>query len=212
MNFLQYNIEKFWKIFYNMKRLNLRGLKMEEILNKIENKDIEYAGGSVVGVVLSTINALIIYISSLTINKKNYENVQDDIKKIIVEAKNLKRESKKAIDEDSAILKKLLSSYKKRNTNYEEYKQICMENVEFCLEVLNIAYSTLELSDEISKIGNKMLSSDFEICKYYSYASVKSAITNVEINLNQLKDEEYKHIVEKSCNTILEKSKKIINN
>ena len=87
---------------------------MEEILNKIENKDIEYAGGSVVGVVLSTINALIIYISSLTINKKNYENVQDDIKKIIVEAKNLQRESKKAIDEDSAILKKLLSSYKKK--------------------------------------------------------------------------------------------------
>ena len=185
---------------------------MEEILNKIENKDIEYAGGSVVGVVLSTINALIIYISSLTINKKNYENVQDDIKKILTEAKNLKRKSVKAIDEDSAILKKSLSSYKKKKTNYEEYMQICKENVEFCIKVLNIAYSTLELSDEISKIGNRMLSSDFQICKYYSYASVKSAITNVEINLSQLEDKEYKHNTEKICKSILEKSKKIINN
>ncbi len=185
---------------------------MEEILNKIENKDIEYAGGSVVGVVLSTINALIIYISSLTINKKNYENVQDDIKKIIVEAKNLKRESKKAIDEDSAILKKLLSSFKKRKTNYEEYAQICMENVEFCLKVLSIAYNTLELSNKISKIGNKMLSSDFKICIYYSYASVKSAITNVEVNLKSLEDSKYKENVKKNCDTILEKSKKIINN
>ena len=56
--------------------------KMNSILNDLENKDLEIAGGSVVGMILSTINSLIKYIAHLTINKKNYENVQEKIKEI----------------------------------------------------------------------------------------------------------------------------------
>ena len=45
--------------------------KLNPILNDLENKDIEIAGGSVVGMVLSTINSLIKYIANLTVDKKN---------------------------------------------------------------------------------------------------------------------------------------------
>ena len=40
--------------------------KLNPILADLENKEVEIAGGSVVGMVLSTINSLIIYISNLT--------------------------------------------------------------------------------------------------------------------------------------------------
>ena len=78
------------------------------------------------------------------------------------------------------------------------------------MDVVNIANETLKLSDEISKVGNKMLSSDFKICKYYSIASVQSAMENVYINLKAVEDEEYTNRIESECKEILEGIQKFI--
>ena len=72
-------------------------------------------------------------------------------------------------------------------------------------------YLTLVLADKISEIGNKMLASDFKICKYYAYASVKSAIVNVEINLESINDIDYKKQIIDKYNKFLIDSDKIIN-
>ena len=178
--------------------------KLEPILNDIENKDIELAGGAIVGIELSTINSLIKYISNLTINKKNYENVQEKVKEILTRAESLKTKSLEIIDKDVETLNNILSSYKTRKENEQKYEETCKKSTEFCMEVLNIANDTLILSDEISKVGNKMLSSDFKICKYYAIASVHSALENIYINLQQVKDEEYKIEISNKCTKILE--------
>ena len=184
--------------------------KMNPILNDLESKDIELAGGSVVGMVIATINSLIKYISNLTIGKKNYADVQDKIKGIIVQAESLKEESLKAIDKDKEILEEILNAYKFRKDNIQKYQQVCKKAVDFCMKVVNIANETLKLSDEISKAGNKMLSSDFKICKYYSIASVQAAMENVYINLKALDDEEYTKQIEDECKNILEGLQKYI--
>jgi len=184
--------------------------KMESILDDIEDKNVEIAGGSVVNVVLSTINSLIIYISNLTLNKKKYEDVESEVRKVLSEANLLKNKALKSIDGDKEILEKILESYKLRNEEPNKYISVCKDSVKFCESVLLIAFDTLKLSDKISKIGNKMLSSDFKICKYYSYASVKSAIVNIDINLSSIDDEKYKNEVIKNYNKILEESDKYI--
>ena len=178
--------------------------KMNPILNDLENKDIEIAGGSVVGMALSTINSLIKYIANLTINKKNYEEVQDKVKVILEKAENLKQNSLEAIDKDKEILEEILNAYKLRKENAQKYTQVCKDAVEFCMNVVNIANETLKVSDEISKVGNKMLSSDFKICKYYSIASIQSAMENVYINLKSVKDEQFVNEIEEECKQILE--------
>ena len=185
--------------------------KMNPILNDLENKEIEIAGGSVVGMALSTINSLIKYIANLTINKKNYEDVQDKVKEILKKAENLKQNSLEAIDKDKEILEEILNAYKIRKENTEKYAQVCKEAVEFCMSVVKIANETLKISDEISKVGNKMLSSDFKICKYYSIASIQSAMENVYINLKAVEDEEYVNQIEKECKQILEGMQSFIN-
>lgn len=184
--------------------------KVEPILEDLENKEIEVAGGAVVGMNLATINSLIKYISNLTIGKKKYIDVQDEVERIFNKATVLKEESLKAIDEDKEILEKILEAYKLKKEDENKYIEVCKESVEFCMQVLNIAYETLKLSDEISKVGNKMLSSDFEICKNYSYASVKSAIVNININLESINDEEYKNNVINKYTDILNTSEKIL--
>ena len=184
--------------------------KMIPILSDIENRDLEIAGGSVVGIVLSTINSLVTYISNLTIGKKKYEDVQDKVKDILLQAENLKEKSLKAIDKDKEILEEILEAYKLRKDNIQKYQQVCIKAVDFCMEVVDTAYETLKLSDEISKVGNRMLASDFKICKYYSIASVQSAMENVYINLKSIEDEEYTKQIEDECKDILEEIQKYI--
>ena len=179
------------------------GEKMNSLLNDLENKDVEIAGGSVVGIVLSTVNSLIIYISNLTINKKKYEDVQNIVQQILFKAEKLKLESLKSIDEDKRILEKILEAYKTK-TNYQE---ICKQATEFGIEVLKIAYNTYELTRQICNVGNRMLVSDFKICRYYSFASVQAAIENIEINVKSIEDEAYKNYIRKKYNEILTKVK-----
>ena len=181
--------------------------KLEPILEDIENKNIEIAGGSVVGMVLSELNSLIKYICNLTIGKKKYQDVEDDVLSIKKEAEKLKNEVLEIIDK--AILEEILNSYKQRKENPEKYNETNKLAVEFCVKVTEKALQTLKLTDSISKVGNKMLSSDFKICGFYGFASVEASIVNIQINLDSIQDEEYKTNITKQYLKIYEEANAI---
>ena len=101
-------------------------------------------------------------------------------------AQDLKNKSLNAIDEDKMILEEILQAYKIKNENEEKYQEVCRKSTDFCMYVVDIANKTLKLSEDISRVGNRMLVSDFKICKYYALASVWSAIENVYINVHLL--------------------------
>lgn len=166
--------------------------KLKPMLEDIENKETHIAGGSVVGIVLACTNSLIEYICNLTIGKQKYIDVEEEVKQILQEAEKLKQKNLQSIDKDKEVLEEILIRYKNRKEKSKEYEEANKKAVEFCLEVMKDAMKTLELTDKISKYGNKMLSSDFKICKYYAIASVKASIVNIEINLESIQDEEFK--------------------
>lgn len=87
--------------------------KIRPILDDLENPEIELAGGSAVGMVLSITDSLISYICNLTIGKKKYENVQDEVIKIKKEAEVLREKALKVIDEDRVV-----SILEQNNINY----------------------------------------------------------------------------------------------
>ena len=166
--------------------------KLKPILEDLENKDIEIAGGSVVGMALSQINSLIIYICNLTIGKSKYANVQTEVISIKKEAEILKNQVLEAIDQDKEVLNHVLKAYKKRKENPEKYEIANKNATEFCIEVTRKALETLKLANRISKVGNKMMSSDFNICSLYGFSSVEASIINVKINLHEVKDVAFK--------------------
>ena len=181
--------------------------KLNDILDDIENKEVDIAGGAIVGMVLSVTNSLIKYISNLTVGKKKYIEVQDKVNEILINAENLKKQTLNIIDKDKEILERILDAYKLRKEDYDNYVKINKEAVDFCMQVLNLAFETLKLAKEISLVGNRMLASDFKICAYYSFASIESAIVNVEINLNSIDDENYKKQIKDECTNILNEAK-----
>lgn len=183
--------------------------KINDILLDLENKEIDIAGGAVVGMVLSITNSLIKYISNLTIGKKKYLEVQKEIESILFDAEELKQNTLRIIDKDKEILEEILSAYKLRRENVENYNNVNKKAVEFCMQVVDMAFETLKLTERISKVGNRMLVSDFKVCASYSYASVESAIVNVNINLDSIDSNRYKTEIKNKCDIILKKAEKI---
>lgn len=177
--------------------------KLEPILEDLEKKEIDVAGGSVVGMVLGIVNSLVSYIANLTIGKKRYADVEDKNKELLLKAESLKAKALKVVDDDPMILAEILKAYKTRKSDEEYYQEVCINATEFCMNVVYLAKETAELVDEISKVGNKMLSSDFKICKLYAVASIKCAMENVKINLRAIKDEQYRNKIETECDKII---------
>lgn len=186
--------------------------KLKPILSDLENKDIEIAGGAVVGMILSITNSLIEYICNLSLGKKNYLSVQDEVIKIKDDAEKLKLEVLDAIDKDKQVLEKILKAYKLRKEEPNKLEKAEKEAVIFCIEVTKKAVETLKLADRISKVGNKMLASDFKISKYYAFASVEASIVNVKINLDSIEDEQFKAENEAIYTKLYEEAKTIKEN
>lgn len=184
------------------------GEKIEQILSDLEDKNIEIAGGSVIGIINATINSLIKYISNLTLGKKKYENVQKEVEDILEKAEKLRSKAIDVVDKDKEILEDILKTYKQKGEATEKYIESCKNGVDFCMQVVELSFQTLKLSDEISKVGNKMLESDFKICKFYSFASIQASIVNVDINLQSVEDEKYKENIVNKCKNILESAEK----
>ena len=185
--------------------------KLIPILSDLESKDIEVAGGSVVPMVLSIINALIDYTCNLTKDKKNYENVREEVLKIKKESEELRKNTLEAIDKDEKILREILVAYKKKKEEPENLDEVSKKSAEFCIEVTENAVYTLKLAKRISQVGNRMLSSDFKICMMYAYTSVEASIENVKINVDSIKDEAYKKTLTEKYEKLYEEAKNIYN-
>ena len=112
-------------------------------------------------------------------------------KMIKEEAESLKEKALYIIDEDRNVLDKILKAYKTRKENPEELEEASKASVIFCKEVMEKAFKTLKLSKRIALVGNRMLSSDFEISKKYAFSSVEASIVNIEINLKSVSDEKF---------------------
>ena len=183
--------------------------KLMPILGDLENKEVEIAGGSVVSMVLSITNALIDYICNLTKDKKNYENVRGEVLDIKQECEELRRKSLEAIDMDEKILREILDAYKKRKEEPEKLEEISKKSAEFCMSVTENALNTLKLAKKISKVGNRMLASDFKICILYAYTSVEASIENVKINVESVRDEDYRKKMTAKYEAIYNEAKEI---
>jgi len=178
--------------------------EIQVFLDELGSKNSTPGGGSAAALTGALNAAVVNFIANLTIGKEKYKDVEDEAKSILDESNQIKREMLKMMDEDSEILSKILASYK--TGNKAETKSICKDAVEFSLDMTQRAVRLMELTLEISKIGNKMLASDFEVAAYIGDAAVGSAIANIKINLKSLDDDDYKENIIEEYQKLQKKS------
>jgi len=153
-------------------------------------------------------------VGNLTVGKKKYENVEEDIKKIISSSEKLRYKLSQLIEEDVKAFNNFMATYKMPKETEDE-KRVRAEKIQEALieaakVPLKTAYKCLDimiLSQEVAEKGNINVISDAGVAVLMAEAALESAILNVKINLKMIKDEKIKEELSSSIKELLLKEK-----
>lgn len=134
----------------------------------------------------------------LTLGKKKFAGVQEDVKKILVELQTHAEDLLAAIDEDAESYDRVMAAF--RLPKESEAERLARENAiqEALKGAAVIPFRTaektcevMELLDELAEIGNPNALSDTATGAQMALAALRGACYNVEINLRSITDPEF---------------------
>jgi formiminotetrahydrofolate cyclodeaminase len=155
-------------------------------------------GGSVAALSGALGAALVSMVCNLTLDKKGYEEVQDDIKDLLTQSEALRKELRDLLEADVAAYTGYSKAAKMpRGTDEEkaERSKAMLAALKVATDVpLSIAEAAVKIMDlcmPAAEKGNKWAVSDAGVAVLMAEAALRSAALNVLINLGTLKDEEF---------------------
>lgn len=199
--------------------MEFKDYKIEDFINDLSSPLPSPGGGSVAGLVGALSGSLNSMVYSLTVNKKSFEKKDLEIQKLVLDFKEASAKfTKKALmlmEEDRKEFNKLMDCYKLPKETEEEKefrnKEIKERTVKAMMAPKKLAEECYKFYDNIDaavEYGNKMLVSDAVCAAILLNAAVESAIVNVKINLNSLKDLPIAEKIEKEMKELEENSLK----
>jgi formiminotetrahydrofolate cyclodeaminase len=194
-----------------------------DLLGELASNSPVPGGGSVAALSASLASALTEMVANLTIGKKGFEKVQEEMKMISRESADYREKFLKDIDKDAEAFSRVMDAFKLPKNTQEEIikrKQVIQEEFKnAALVPLGVAEDTLkliELTSKVVEMGNKNAISDGAVAAMMARSAVLGALSNVKINLQSIKDEDFVNKALKKVNKIesnvIEEEKKIISN
>ncbi len=157
-------------------------------------------GGSVSAYVGSLAAGLVSMVSRLTLTKPQYETNWPEIQEILDESTRLRDRLLVLVDEDSKSFAGLMEAYRMPKENHEQKR---IRNVEIQTRLKRAAdvpsdsaekaAAVLSLAKSLAKYPYENALSDLQTAIFLSHASTLGALSNVEINLNAIKDTDYQN-------------------
>lgn len=176
----------------------LAQMKITEFMDALASNAPVPGGGSVAAVSGGISAALIEMVANLTIGKKNYETVEEEMKEIAAKASPFKEVFAVAIDKDADAFDGYMKAMKLPKETDEDKKirsaemQKCIkESANVPLQTARDAFSLLGMIEAIVVRGNSNAVTDGAVSAMMARAAILGAIYNVRINLGSIKDEAY---------------------
>jgi glutamate formiminotransferase/formiminotetrahydrofolate cyclodeaminase len=195
---------------------SLLGYSLREFANELSVDSPAPGGGSAAALCGALSTSLSSMVSNLTVGKKEYENVQKDVKKIAVKAQSLKDEFLRAVDLDTAAFNKLMEAYrlpKKTEEQKQERSRVVEEAVKEAtlvpFGVLEKGIEALNLAKEIALKGNKNSLSDAGVAGLTAQAAAEGAYYNIKINLPNIQNSEFKSKIKRQATSLKKKAVKL---
>ncbi|WP_457797972.1 methenyltetrahydrofolate cyclohydrolase [Methylocystis sp. S23] len=157
--------------------------------------------------------ALVSMVCNLTIGKKNYEAVSEDLKKTLARAEELRAELTRGIDEDVVAFNTLMGAYGLPKATDEE-KAARTAAIQEALKTATLAplatckvcYEVIALSREAADKGNLGVISDAGVAVLAANAGLRSCALNVFINAKSIKDRDFAETQLAEVNALLAKA------
>ena len=188
--------------------------KVSNFLDELASNSPTPGGGSVAALAGALGAGLISMVGNLTVGKKKYEDLEEDIKKILSFSEKLRYELSQLIEEDVKVFNNFMATYKmpketedEKKVRVEKIQESLIEAAKVPLKVACKCLDILSLSKEVAEKGNINVVSDAGVAVLMAEAALESAILNVTINLRMIKDEKVRTELSSSIKEILLKEK-----
>lgn len=134
---------------------------------------------------------------NLTVGKKKYANVEDEIKKRLDALQEVRSELLDLVTRDAEAFAPLARAYglPRETPEQIEYKRTVMQEsligaIEVPFAIMNACARVIELSDFLAHNGNRMVVSDVATGVSFAKGALKGAALNVYVNAASLEDRE----------------------
>lgn len=151
-------------------------------------------------------------VGNLTLGKKKYADVEEDIRSLLVKSQDIIENLKKLVARDAEVFYPLSKAYGMPKETEEE-KRIKEETLQKALvdatmvplEIAKYCLKAIDLHEEYAKKGTSIAISDVGVGVIFCKAALQGAKLNVLINTKIMKDIELKNKVESELREIEEK-------
>ncbi|MEG0774315.1 cyclodeaminase/cyclohydrolase family protein [Clostridium sp.] len=180
-----------------------------DFIQELSSKSPVPGGGGASAYVGALGMALGSMVGNLTLGKKKYKDVEEDIYKLLKKSEIIIENLKILVDKDAEVFYPLSQAYGLPQTTEEEKnaKDTVLQQalVAASLVPLEIAKNCLEainLHEEYAQKGTRIAISDVGVGVVFCKAALQGAKLNVLINTKIMKDKELKNKIENELNEI----------
>ena len=175
----------------------IESMTIQEFLDVLSSKEPVPGGGGASALAGALGNALGQMVSNLTIGKKKYALVEDEIKELAERMKGIQGQFTALADQDAKVFAPLAKCYSLPSGTEEEkaYKAEVMEArlLDASLvpmEIMEKASEMLEIMDILADKGSRMAVSDVGVGVQFIRTALLGAVMNVYINTKSMKNRE----------------------
>lgn len=183
----------------------------EVFVEVLASKEPVPGGGGAAAMVGAIGTALADMVGSLTVGKKKYATVEEDVIKLKQQAKKLEERFMALVTEDAKAFKPLSQAYglPKETEQQRIYKEIVMETAlsnacDVPVQIMECCCKAIRLVAEIEHVGADIAISDIGCGIACLRAALTSASLNVFINTKSMKDRTKAEGIEKYAKDMLD--------
>ena len=172
-------------------------LKVSEFLSTLSSKQPVPGGGGASALAGALGNGLGQMVANLTIGKKRYADVEEEIRGLLAHMERLQRDFVVLADRDEEVFAPLAAAYGLPSGTEEEkaHKAKVMEArlldaTYVPLEIMEKAVEMLGVLDVLAVKGSRMAISDVGVGVQFVRTALLGAVMNVYINTKSMKDRE----------------------
>ena len=204
-----------------MDHMKSEDLSIKEFMAKTASGSPVPGGGSIAALGAAMAASLIEMVAQLTIGKKGYEAIEEQMEDIAKGAANHRNQHMRDIDRDSDAYNDVLTAFRlpkgseqEENTRKQAIQDAFKNASLVPLGVAKNAFKIIELAEEVVNHGNKNAVTDGIVGVMMARTAGLSALYNVKINLASIKDmdfvERIREDVKRLESKIEEKERKIL--
>jgi len=179
-----------------------------QFVDVLSSKAAVPGGGGASALVGAVGIALGAMVGNLTVGKKKYADVEEDITLLLDKASALQAELLRLVDEDAVVFEPLSKAYgiAKDDPAREQIMEDALKLA--CtvpMDIMRLCARAIELLDDFAKKGSVLALSDAGVGAVFCKSALQGASLNVYINTGSMTDKGYAGSVEAEADAILGK-------